>query len=355
VQIWEEPVRGAVPPAEFWARPGRDQVQGFVDRIVAPPPLFHLTGSRPVAAGAGTARFVMPASPWLQASSGFILGGVLAILADGPLGCSIQTTLPPATPYTTTELSMSFLRPAVPDGRDLVSDGRVVHAGRSLALSEATVSDGDGRLLAHCTSRCFVFPSLPVPHEVPELPAPALPTYDAPDPWERPVLGAVTSEVDWHRLSGLELACGWVADELPAPPIHHLTGLCPVHAEEGAARFRMPASEWLHSPAGTVEGGVLVMLADAALATAVQTTVAAGVAFAPVDITVKFVRPAVGDGSMLTAEGRVVHRGRTMAVVVGEVRDGQDRLVCTATSSALILPGREMVGRHAVVPEDESA
>ena len=117
----------------------------------------------------------------------------------------------------------------------------------------------------------------------------------------------------------------------------------------------MGAPQWLHSPAGTVEGGMLVMLADLALATAVQTTVPAGVAFAPVDITVKFVRPVVGDGSMLTSEARVVHRGRTMAVATGDVRDGQGRLVCTATGSALILPGRSMVGAHAVVPEDETA
>jgi uncharacterized protein (TIGR00369 family) len=352
--IWEEPPRGGVPDPAFWARPGLEQVQGFVDRVAPAPPLYHLTGSRPLAAGPGTATFAMPASPWLQSATGFILGGVLAILADGPLGCSIQTTLPGATPYTTTELSMSYLRPAIPDGRDLVSVGRVVHAGRSLALSEATVADADGRLLAHCTSRCFVFPSLPLPDELPDLPPAAETACDTPDPWQRPVVGSITPEVQWQQRTGLELAQGWVAGELPAPPIHHLTGQCPVQAADGVARFEMPATPWLHSPAGTVEGGMLVMLADAALATAVQTTVPAGVAFAPVDITVKFVRPVVGDGSTLTAEGRVVHRGRTMAVAVGEVRDAAGKLVCTATSSALVLPGRSMVGAHAVVPEDEA-
>lgn len=354
MEIWKEPVRGTTPPLEYWARPGLEQVRGFVDRLAPPPPLYHLLGLRVTGAGPSTTQFAMPASPWLQSTSGFILGGVLAVLADGPLGCAIQTTLPPATPYTTTELSMSYLRPAVPDGRDLVSDGRVVHAGRSLALSEATVSDADGRVLAHCTSRCFVFPSQPVPDEPPPLSPVELEAHESPDPWQRPVVGSITAEADWQRLSGLELARAWVAGELPAPPIYYLTGLCPVHAEEGFARFSMPATQWLHSPAGTVEGGVLVMLADAALAAAVQTTVAAGVAFAPVDITVKFVRPVVGDGSTLTAEGRVVHRGRSMAVAVGEVRDAAGKLVCTATSSALVLPGRSMVGAHAVVPEDEA-
>jgi class 3 adenylate cyclase len=42
----------------------------------------------------------------------------------------------------------------------------------------------------------------------------------------------------------------------------------------------------------------------------------------------------------LTAEATVIHRGRTIAVVNCEIRDGQGKLAATATSSVLILPGR---------------
>src|SRR5439155_600483 len=79
--------------------------------IMPPPPLRHLTGAMPTGFGTGTAEARMPASPWLASSSGRISGGALAILADIAFGLSIETELPPATPYTTAELSLSFLRP----------------------------------------------------------------------------------------------------------------------------------------------------------------------------------------------------------------------------------------------------
>ena len=349
--IPDEPHRGGVPDAAFWARPGLEQIENFVSGLGPRPPLHYLTGMRPSAAGAGRSSFEMPASGWLAGPAGTILGGALAVLADGPLGCSIQSALPGGTPYTTTELALSYLRPAIPDGRLLTANGKLVHLGRSLGLSEVEVLDADGRLLAHGTSRCFVFPSYPVPDPPPPLTPVETPSYGTPDPWRRPVEGEVTPAEVWRTRDGLSIARAWVAGELPAPPVRYLTGQCVVAAEEGTARFTMPASGWLSSPAGTVEGGFLAMLADTALATAVQTTVPAGTAFAPIDVTVKFVRPVPPDGSPLTAEGRVVHRGRTMAVAAGEVRNAEGKLVVTAMSSALLFPGREMT--VPVVPEDE--
>ena len=61
--------------------------------------------------GSGHATFTMPATRWLLNSAGAVSGGVLAILADAALGCALQTELGPATPYTTSELSMTMVRP----------------------------------------------------------------------------------------------------------------------------------------------------------------------------------------------------------------------------------------------------
>ena len=349
--IWEETPRGASAPLEIFARSGLDQLKAFVGFEVAPPPLHHLTGMKPTSARPGTVDFQMPATGWLASPSGFILGGVLAILADGPLGSAIQTTLPPGTPYTTSELSMSFLRPAVADGRTLTSRGQLVHAGRSLALSEATVADADGRDLAHCTSRCFIFGSIDVPSPPPPLPELVIPEFETPDPYLRPVEGEALAPELWRERSGLEIMRAIIAGELPAPPIHHLTGQRPVAAEEGSCTFAMPSSGWLSSPTGFVEGGALVMLADAALVSAAQTTVPAGTAVAPADITVKFIRPVPPDGGELRAAARVVHRGRTTAVTEAQIHNAEGKLVCAAIGSAMILPGRDMTSP--IAPQEE--
>jgi uncharacterized protein (TIGR00369 family) len=79
----------------------------------------------------------MPATRWLLNSAGAVSGGVLAIVADAALGCALQTELGPATPYTTSELSMTMLRPVRPDGGTISANGQRVHRGRSVGLTEA--------------------------------------------------------------------------------------------------------------------------------------------------------------------------------------------------------------------------
>lgn len=350
--VVDEPVRGGFFEPEVLGLSGREQMQASIDGYAVYPPIHHLTGMRPTEVGDGTSSFTMPSTGWLATHYGVITGGILAGLADGPLGCAIQSTLPPGTIYTTSELSMSYLRPAYPDGRTLTAKGRVIHAGRSLALSEATVTDADGRELAHCTSRCFVFPPADTPLPRPELRPYEPPEYDTPDPYLREPVGAILGdEVD--GLPGIEHWRRCADGTLPPPPLHYLTGSRPVEVTEGTVTWRMPASPWLCSPTGFVEGGLLVYLADAACASASDTLTAPGTASAPIDITVKFIRPVPPDGRDLTAVGRVVNHGRSISVASAEIRNADGKLVATALGSSMLLPGRSLA--RPVVVQDEQA
>ena len=348
--ILDEPHRGGFYPPEALSLSGREQMEwGIAGRLV-PPPMHHLTGTIPTAVGDGTSEFTMPATRWGATHTGVIPGGFLAVLADGPLGCSIQSTLPAGTIYTTSELSMSYLRPAYPDGRLVTARGRTIHTGRSLGLSEAVLTDADGRELAHATSRCFIFPPLDVPPPPEEL-SYERPQYDTPDPWQRPLQGAILG-ADVDSLGGLELWRSCVAGEIEPPPLAYLTGVKPVAVEEGSITWTMPASPWLCSPTGFVEGGFLVYLADSAITTASHTLVPGGVACAAIDVTVKFIRPAPPDGRLLTAVGRVVNHGKSLSVATAEIRNADGKLVATALGSSMLLPGRSL---SRVVVEEESA
>ena len=139
-----------------------------------------------------------------------------------------------------------------------------------------------------------------------------------------------------------------ISGELPRPPLSYLMGARPTEAGEATCTFAMPATGWLCSPLGTVEGGVTACLADLALGGAVQTTVPSGTALAPTDLRVQFLRPVRPDGRMLTAAARVVHRGRTVAVAQAAVTNADGKLVALATGSALLLPGRRADLRDAV-------
>jgi acyl-coenzyme A thioesterase PaaI-like protein len=73
---------------------GIEQLRIFLSGKVEFPPISFLTGMRLTEVGMGTATFVMPITPWLLTPQGVITGGEVAILANGPLGCAIQTALP---------------------------------------------------------------------------------------------------------------------------------------------------------------------------------------------------------------------------------------------------------------------
>jgi uncharacterized protein (TIGR00369 family) len=283
----------------------------------------------------------MPASGWLASSTGAITGGALAIVADIAFGCSIETRLPAATTYTTAELSMSFLRPARP-GTMLAAHGQAIHVGRSVALSEVFLLERDSdRLIAHGTSRLSVFPPLPDPPEAPtELPTFEPRDYGSPDPFLRPPPPTTIPQRVWSELPGAEILARQLAGELPAPPLHHLTGLRLTEVGDGTATFTLPATEWLATPARRLQGGVIAMLADFAMLAAAETKAAAGVAIAGLDLKANFLRPVAHDGADLTARAEVVHSGRTIAITRADVTNAEGKPVLLATGSAMYLPGR---------------
>ena len=304
-----------------------------------PPPIFHLTGLTPVEAGLGSSTFSMPASPWLQTTvPGLISGGVIAFLADGPLGTAIVTALLPLAYMTTSDLSLSFLQPATVSSGTLVGRARLIHGGRSVALSEVTIDDGFGRLLAHGTSRGFLLTAPGVPDSA--QPFDGRPTYATPDPHlRRPVAGSPIPLEDWSRLTGMEAMQGCIERRV-SPPIYHLTGLRPTEAAEGSCTFVLPASPWLASPAPVLYGGAIALLADAALSGAMMTINPAGGSFATLDLKVNYLRPVLPDGGLLTARAALVHRGRSMAVATAELFNQDGKRIALASSSAMLLPGR---------------
>ncbi|HUR48015.1 MAG TPA: PaaI family thioesterase [Acidimicrobiales bacterium] len=339
MEVWEEPVRGGYPPLWMMALSGQ-QRNDLWEKYAPIPPLGHLTGCRPTEFGFGESRSVMPASPWLQSPQGRIPLGALAVLADLAFGTCYGSTLPPGGGFTTAELSLTRVQETWPGGV-LVGHGRVVHAGQSSVLTEARLYDPEGHLVAAGMSRLAVFPPPPELPAVPDpLPETERPTYDTPDPWQRDSPGGVLDEADWAGRSGMEILEAQVARELPPPPISRLTGLRVRVVGEGRAVVELPASPWLSTPAGTVQGGFTALIADTALACAIQTTLRRGDTFVPLDVKVNYLRPVMPDGRLLTATAKVTHEGRSLAVAHATVHNADGKPVALATGSAALTAAR---------------
>jgi len=337
--VWRERPRGGVIGGDALAVSGLEQLRMVGDR----PGMSHLTGVTFDRAEERLAWFSLPVSEWLRASQGLVPGGVLALPADGALGCAIHTMLPAHTVYTTAELSLTYLR-RVPLGERLTAQGRALHVGRTLGFSECDITGGDGSLVAHATSRVLILEpdnagtsgtARPRP-----LPAEGDVNDDPLDPWERPVAGAILDGDTLQRLSGVELLRGQVTGEIAPPPLHHLFGIMPVVADEGRVEVVMPVTSWMATPWGWAQGGFTALLCDVAVGMAVQTTVPAASSYANVDLKVNYLRPLVPDREVVRALATVVHRGRSLAIANVEVVDREGRRLALATGSAQILSPR---------------
>ena len=91
--------------------------------------------------------------------AGTIHGGLTATLLDSCMGLAVQSMLDKGTSQTTLEFKISLLRPITPETGKITAEGKVLNCGRRVGTAEGRVVDSKGRLLAHGTSTCLIFPS----------------------------------------------------------------------------------------------------------------------------------------------------------------------------------------------------
>jgi uncharacterized protein (TIGR00369 family) len=125
--------------------------------------------------------------------------------------------------------------------------------------------------------------------------------------------------------------------ELPPPPVSALLGLRLVSIEDETVVFEMDVRPEQANPMGTLQGGVICALADAAMGTAYATRLQEGETFTTLELKANYLRQ-VTDGKLF-ATARVVHGGRTIGLTVCEVMDGEGRRVAYLTSTCMTLRG----------------
>ena len=121
-------------------------------------------------------------------------------------------------------------------------------------------------------------------------------------------------------------------------PYHALIGVELVERGEGAARIRLPVTEKVRGGvAGSVHGGVISALVDIVTLSAVSSLVRADEQMAgTAELNVSFLRPALGDA--VYATGRVLKKGRTLAVIDVDITDADGRLVAKGRVSYALRP-----------------
>ena len=92
-------------------------------------------------------------NPW-----GTVHGGLTATLLDSSMGLAIQSMLERGVGSTTLEFKIALLRAITLETGQIRAEGKVLNCGKRVGTAEGRVTDTSGRLLAHGTTTCLIFP-----------------------------------------------------------------------------------------------------------------------------------------------------------------------------------------------------
>jgi len=126
-------------------------------------------------------------------------------------------------------------------------------------------------------------------------------------------------------------------------PIAKFLGWTMTALAPGRATMEMDVDERLANPMGTLHGGVLCDLSDAAMGIAYASELAPDESFTTLELKINFMKPVWR--AHLRAEGKVVKRGRTVGLVECDVLDDKGSLVARATSTCMTLRAEMAKGR----------
>lgn len=140
-----------------------------------------------------------------------------------------------------------------------------------------------------------------------------------------------------------ELAQKIIRGDVPPPGIAQMVGFHLISVGEGTAIVTLDADERHWNPMGTLHGGVLCDIADAAMGIAYASLLGEGESFTTLELKINFLKPVRKDA--LRAEARTVRAGKTVGLVECNITDSKGHLVARVSSTCMTLKGDQAQGR----------
>ena len=148
----------SIDPAALKSMSGLDLLRELIEGRLPPPPISDLMSFTIISLEKGIVVFGGTPGRQHYNPLGAVHGGYAATLLDSCMGCAVHSTLDAGLGYTTLEIKINYLRGMTDKTGPIRAEGRVLQSGRRAAMAEGRIVDGAGRLLAHGTTTCLVFP-----------------------------------------------------------------------------------------------------------------------------------------------------------------------------------------------------
>jgi len=132
-----------------------------------------------------------------------------------------------------------------------------------------------------------------------------------------------------------KIYAAWKSGKPPSPAIGTL-GIKVRDIKESHTLLEMDVDEHLHNLSGTMHGGVMVDIADAAMGIAVASTLKPEEDMTTIELKMSFMRPHIK--GKLFAEGSIAKRGRRVAFTEAVLTNSEKKVIAKCTGTWLIMP-----------------
>jgi uncharacterized protein (TIGR00369 family) len=149
---------GVVPLEQVRTMDGLTLIKGLMEGRFPAPPISEVLGFDVAEAEFGRVVFSYTPVSGHYNPLGTVHGGIAATLLDSVMGCCIHTTLKAGIGYTTVEIKVNYVRAMTDKTGPVRVEGKVINVGSRIATSEGRLTDASGKLLAHGTTTCLLFP-----------------------------------------------------------------------------------------------------------------------------------------------------------------------------------------------------
>ena len=152
---WGDPMIGAQAALTM---SGLEYMTALKDRKYPAPPIARLFMMDLIEVSEGWVVFTAQPAEYSYNPIGVVHGGYATTVLDGAMGCAVHTILPQGMAYSTTQINSHLVRAITLSVGVLRCEAKVLHSGRLIATAEAYLRDSKGKLYAHATTTCAIFP-----------------------------------------------------------------------------------------------------------------------------------------------------------------------------------------------------
>lgn len=266
--------------------------------------------------GPDSVSHAMTVGPHCLDAKGAVAPPALGVVIDGALATAPRLVIEPGGRQATVHLDVQYtgVEPREDLYMEATLEGFFAADTARQAITRGVLKSGD-RAVAYATGTFMV---LPPPEGVKLAPLPWQQGDTRPDPLEMSALDEKERAVVRAAQAALSSHDG----------VHtffeRFVGIEPKHTAAGAS-CRVAIGAQIGNRVGHVQGGIQLGLAQATAAAAVPRHPAVS------NISAWYISP--GRGESLTAQSKVIHAGRSLAVVRTEIRNADGGLVLEAVSN----------------------